>query len=61
MTKPAQFHQKLTERFYRHPDATKWHRETTHGKRTTLSKETSDLDIAFDDGTTDDAFLQLLK
>jgi hypothetical protein len=26
-------------------------------KRTTLSKETSDLDIAFDDGTTDDAFL----
>jgi hypothetical protein len=24
------------------------------------SKETSDLDIAFDDGTTDDAFLKLL-
>jgi acetoin utilization deacetylase AcuC-like enzyme len=30
------------------------------GKRTTLSKETSDLDIAFDDGTTDDAFLSTI-
>jgi acetoin utilization deacetylase AcuC-like enzyme len=34
---------------------------STHGKRTTLSKETSDLDIAFDDGTTDDAFLVQLQ
>jgi hypothetical protein len=31
------------------------------GKRITLSKETSDLDIAFDDGITDDAFLVQLQ
>jgi acetoin utilization deacetylase AcuC-like enzyme len=34
---------------------------STHGKTNyPFKKEISDLDIAFDDGTTDDAFLKLL-